>query len=116
MVTTDLNDITKEGTALNIDFKRLSFYLNNLWIVRIMKWLRLTYIIRIEVAACNLRLKNRVELFKKFIDALVSSPPPQQELNKQMQYFKEQIEIFSELKEGVENLFMLKAHRMLGDF
>lgn len=65
---------------------------------------------------CNLRLKNRDELFKKFIEALVSSPPPQQQLNKQMQYFKEQIEIFSELKEGIEKLFTFKAHRMLGDF
>jgi hypothetical protein len=116
LIATDLNSITREGMSSNIDFKRLSFFINNLWIVQIMKWLRLTYILRVEVAAINLKVKKKVDFFKWFVEALVSSPPPQQELNKQMQYFKEQIDILSELKEMVEKVLTFSSHKVLGDF
>lgn len=81
-----------------------------------MNWLRLNYILRREVAAINLKEKKRVEFFKLLVEALVSSPPPQQDLNKQMHYFKEQIDTLSELREMVEKVLTFNGHKVLGDF
>lgn len=117
MLATDLNNaISKEGILLNIDFKRLSFYLNNLWIVRILNWLRLTYIMRLEVTACNIKLEQKAAELRKILEHFKSNKATSDDLNVIVEYFNGQLDILSKLNGDIEKIFLFKLHKMLGDF
>ncbi len=117
MHAADLNiDILNDRNSLNDDLKRLSFFLKNTRLIKLLILLRFTYILRLELAACNVKLKSRLNLYAVLLKALESYELQPQDLNEQLKSLNEQIDIFSFLQGETEKVLVFKNHKMLGDF
>jgi len=117
VIATDLNKALLNGeNSFNVDFKRLSFYLKNTWIIKLLHLLHLTYILRLEVASCNIRLRQRSEMFKKLLEALETSTLRTEDFNTQIKVINEQIDTLSFIQAEAEKVLLFKRHKMLGDF
>lgn len=81
-----------------------------------MNWLRLTFILRLEVTACNIKLQRKAEEVKKILEHVKSNKAASDDLHVLVEYFNGQLDILSRLNGDIEKMFSFKSHKMLGDF
>lgn len=116
LIAADLNSVSPEEGSLNTDFKRLSFYLNNLWIVKIMNFLQLTYFMRSEVQTCNSKLQQKADEFKRILERYKSNKVVGRDLDILIQYLNSQLDILTKLNEDIEKIFKFKSYKVFGNF
>ena len=116
MIATYLNNGSLKEESLNTDFKRFSFYLNNLRIVEIMIFLRLTYFIQSEVEICNTKLQQEADEVKKVLESFKSNKVGSGDLNILIQYFNGQLDVLTKLNEDIEKIIQCTAYKVFSNF
>lgn len=116
MIATYLNSVSLKEESLNANFKRLSFYLKNFWIVKIIIFLRLTYFIQSEVETCNTKLQQEADEVKRILEGFKSNKVVLGDLNILIQYFNGQLDVLTKLNEDIEKIFQYKSCKVFGNF